>query len=193
MIDTIVAAATEVMGEDGAAALSLGEVARRVGMRTPSLYGYFESRAELCDEIFRRGWVDFAGVNADLVIGPGADLTDQLRQRLLDAVTWADQHRAEAELMFWRPIPHWQPSPEAFAAAVDAVSATARTLAEAQQAGLLRADADVEEMTEVFGVIFSGVISQQLSNEPGVDAATGRISRHAHAFAAMFTHRYGTG
>ena len=53
VIDAIVAATTEVMAEGGAASLSLGEVARRVGMRTPSLYGYFGIRADLCDEIFR--------------------------------------------------------------------------------------------------------------------------------------------
>lgn len=193
VIDAIVAAATEVMSEGGAASLSMGEVARRVGMRTPSLYGYFESRGALCDEIFRRGWESYGQITAGIVITPGTDLTEQLRQGLLDAVTWANTHRAAAELMFWRPIPHWQPSPEAFAPAVEMVARNAGTLRAAQAAGLLRDDADIEEMNELLGVLFSGVISQQLSNEPGVDAASGRVSRHAQAFAAMITHHYGTG
>ena len=190
--DAIVDAATEVMAEGGAAALTLGEVARRMGMRTPSLYGYFANRAALCDEIFRRGWVSYDQVNAGIVVQPDSDLAELLRQGLVDAVTWANAHRAAAELMFWRPIPHWQPSAEAFAPAVAAVGRTTQIVRDAQTHGLLRADADVEEMTELLGVIFSGVISQQLSNEPGVDAASGRVSRHACAFAAMFMHHYGT-
>ena len=39
-------------------------------------------------------------------------------------------------------------------------------------------------------MIFSGVISQQLSNEPGVRAEEGRVSRHAGAFADMFMSHY---
>lgn len=191
--DAIVAAATEVMTESGAAALSLGEVARRVGMRTPSLYGYFGNRAELCDEIFRRGWVDYGRVNAGLTITPETDLVGQLHQGLLDAVTWANEHRAAAELMFWRPIPHWRPSREAFAPAVEVVANSRRIVREAQAAGLVHADADIQEMHEALRALFTGVISQQLSNEPGVDAASGRASRHAEAFAAMFVHHYGTG
>lgn len=192
VIDAIVSAATEVMTEGGAASLTLGEVARRVGMRTPSLYGYFGSRAELCDEIFRRGWVGYGAVNARHEVTPATDLAEKLMQGILDSVTWANEHRAAAELMFWRPIPHWQPSPAAFAPAVEVVERTAQIVRDAQAVGLLRPDADVEEMTQLLGVVFAGVISQQLSNEPGVDAASGRASRHARAFAEMFMSRYGT-
>lgn len=191
-IEEIIAAATEVMAEHGAAGLSLGEVARRVGMRTPSLYGYFDGRGALCDEIFRRGWVDYGRVSARTRVDADTDLAEELRRGILDAVTWANANRAAAELMFWRPIPHWQPSPEAFAPAVEMVERTARIVREAQSVGLLRADADVVEMTELIGVIFSGVISQQLSNEPGVDAASGRVSRHAAALVDMYLSHYGS-
>lgn len=191
VVEAIVHAATEVMSEGGAASLSLGEVARRVGMRTPSLYEYFGNRAELCDEIFRRGWVEYGRVIGSIVVSRDVDLSETLRKALLDAVTWANAHRAAAELMFWRPIPHWQPAPAAFAPAVGVVAASAQMLRDAQSIGLVRADADVDEMTQVLGVLFTGVISQQLSNEPGVDAESGRASRHAASFAGMFLHCYG--
>ncbi|WP_432558123.1 TetR/AcrR family transcriptional regulator [Granulicoccus sp. GXG6511] len=190
--DAIVAAATEVMAESGAAALSLGEVARRVGMRTPSLYGYFGSRGELCDEIFRRGWIDYGRLTAGLEITAGTDLREELRSGILASVSWANDNRAAAELMFWRPIPNWRPASEAFAPAIEMVARTTRIVADAQSVGLLRADAEVTEMSELLGVIFSGVISQQLSNEPGVRAEDGRISRHAGAFADMFMSHYGS-
>ena len=54
--DEVLATALAVMNDAGASGLSLGEVAKRMGMRTPSLYGYFPSKAAVCDELFARGW-----------------------------------------------------------------------------------------------------------------------------------------
>lgn len=190
--DAIVAAATQVMTEGGAAALSLHEVARRVGMRTPSLYGYFASRAALCDEIFRRGWSAYGALTAGVTITSDSDFLAEVSRGLLDSATWAVQNRAMAELMFWRPIHNWEPSPEAFAPAVAAMGGVARILGEARTAGLVREDADLDEMAQAMAVLAAGIISQQLSNEPGVPAESGRASRYCDTFAAMFVHQFGT-
>src|SRR3954451_19065492 len=48
--------AAEIMAEEGVAGLSLGEIARRMGIRTPSLYVYFPSKHALYDALFARGW-----------------------------------------------------------------------------------------------------------------------------------------
>ena len=191
-IDAIVAAAVDVMGETGAAGLSLGEVARRVGMRTPSLYGYFASRSALCDEIFRRGWMSYRDdIVAGAGLSPDTDVVAFLSDLLTAAVDWANSHRAHAELMFWRPIPHWQPSPEAFEPAIEVLADAIASFARAKDLGLLRHDVDVDEVAQAWAVLVAGVISQQLSNEPGVAAADGRASRHAAALAAMFVAHYG--
>src|SRR6476619_4767063 len=55
-IEEIVDVAVEVMTEHGVGGLSLGEVARRIGMRTPSLYVYFDSKNAVYDAVFARGW-----------------------------------------------------------------------------------------------------------------------------------------
>src|SRR3954468_1026769 len=55
-IEEIVDVAIEVMTEQGVGGLSLGEVARRMGMRTPSLYVYFDSKNAVYDAVFARGW-----------------------------------------------------------------------------------------------------------------------------------------
>lgn len=189
--DAIVAAATEVMAEGGAASLSLGEVARRMRMRTPSLYGYFGSRGELCDEIFRRGWDDYGRLSA-VTVTADTDFPDLLRRALLESVTWANEHRAAAELMFWRPIPHWQPSAAAFGPAIAAMDNLVRVVAEAQAAGHVRDDVAADEVAQVLATLTVGVIGQQLANEPGVPAGEGRASRHAESFASMFLKEYGT-
>ena len=54
-IQEILDVAIEVMAEEGVAALSLAEVARRMGMRPPSLYQYFPSKLAVYDALFERG------------------------------------------------------------------------------------------------------------------------------------------
>src|SRR5256885_16808068 len=55
-IEEVLDHAVRIMAEDGVAGLSLGEIARRMGIRTPSLYVYFPSKNALYDALFARGW-----------------------------------------------------------------------------------------------------------------------------------------
>src|SRR6266567_1421463 len=55
MVAAILEAARAVMREEGVAALNLHEVARRVGLRTPSLYEYFPGKMALYDALYRFG------------------------------------------------------------------------------------------------------------------------------------------
>ena len=191
----IVETALEVMRERGAAGLSLGEIAKRMGLQTPSLYGYFVSKGALCDEIFARGWRELNEAMAAhyqqlAELAAGEDLVPHFRAGLSVYIGWALENAAAAQLMFWRPIQGWEPTGEAFVPAIQALADVATSLADLQRRGLLRADADVEEMTSVLTLLGSGVISQQLSNEPNVPAEQGRHSRHLVALAEMFSQRY---
>jgi AcrR family transcriptional regulator len=189
-VDRIVATAREVITEDGAAGLTLGEVARRVGMRTPSLYGYFAGRSDLCDELFRRGWTDLGQAVAHLVPTEGTDMAGLLTEAMDVSVGWALDHPADAQLMFWRPIARWQPSPSAYEPAERVMGITATSLGQAQRLGLLDPTADLEELVSVWVALVAGVISQQLSNEPGVGLADGRTSRHRNALVQMYAAHY---
>src|SRR5919206_13696 len=55
-IEQVLDVAVEVMAEQGVVGLTLGEVARRMGVRPPSLYGYFDGKNALYDALFERGW-----------------------------------------------------------------------------------------------------------------------------------------
>src|SRR5437870_7737391 len=57
-IDEILAIATDVMSEEGVNGLSLSEVARRLGVKPPSLYKYFDSLMAVFDALFERGQRD---------------------------------------------------------------------------------------------------------------------------------------
>ena len=92
--------------------------------------------------------------------------------------------------MFWRPIARWQPSPSAYAPAERVMGVTASSLGEAQRLGLLDPRADLDELVTVWVALVAGVISQQLSNEPGVPLAEGRTSRHRGALVRMYADHY---
>lgn len=192
-IDEIVHLASEVMAEAGAAALSLGEIAKRMGMRTPSLYGYFASKSALCDEIYARGWGDLADTMEPhyRVPGPTATAAETLSAGMHAFVGWALEHRAPAELMFWRPIAGWHPSREAYAAAVDLNSQLASWLSHMQDAGLLRDDIAIDELSSVLIVISTGIITQQLANQPGVDVNSGEFSSRIDVLVDTYLSRYG--
>src|ERR671926_1423259 len=55
-IEQVLDTAVAVMADQGVAGLTLGEVARRMGIRPPSLYVYFDSKHALYDALFERGW-----------------------------------------------------------------------------------------------------------------------------------------
>ncbi len=54
-IEEVLDIAVEIMAEQGVAGLSIGEIARRMGIRPPSLYVYFDSKNALYDALFARG------------------------------------------------------------------------------------------------------------------------------------------
>src|SRR3712207_9215212 len=61
-IEQVLDVAVEVMADQGVAGLTLGEVARRMGIRPPSLYGYFDAKDALYDALFERGWRELLAV-----------------------------------------------------------------------------------------------------------------------------------
>src|SRR3954447_5230797 len=145
-IEEVLDVAAEVMAEQGVAGLSIGEVARRMGIRPPSLYVYFDSKHALYDGLFARG--------SQLVLETMEQATDGLIERstsLEDAlhvagealVRWSVENTAYSQLLFWRPVPGFEPSPEAFASAVRLVSLSREQFTEMQARGWIRADASI--------------------------------------------------
>lgn len=189
-IEEVISVAVEVMAEHGVAGLSLGEVARRMGIRTPSLYVYFPSKNALYDAVFQRGAELFrTAVEATPPVGD--DLAGILTAAAETSVRWAVEHPTYAHLLFWRPVPGFEPSPEAYAPAV-AVAATAREhFGALQSRGLIRADVSTEELFRDWTILISGVVSQQLSNAPDEPFTQGAFTTRIPTVVAMFAGHYG--
>src|SRR3982074_32265 len=107
-IEEILEVAVEVMTEDGVAALSLAEVARRMGIRPPSLYQYFPSKAAIDNALVARG-----ARRVRAAAGPGpADPLARLRVFQEGFCRWCVENPVLAQLLFWRTVPGFEPSRE---------------------------------------------------------------------------------
>lgn len=166
-IEQLVDVAVQVMAEQGVAGLSLGEVARRMGIRPPSLYVYFESKNALYDAVFARGWREVLQTMEKI---PEPEQTMDLPAYLLNFaerfVRWALEHPVHTQLMGWRPVPGYEPSTEAYRSAVVVLDGGRDVLARLQALGLFAEHVTVDELLRVWTILTSGVITQQLANAP---------------------------
>ncbi|HET7530342.1 MAG TPA: TetR/AcrR family transcriptional regulator [Mycobacteriales bacterium] len=186
--------ALDVMAEQGVAGLSLGEVARRMGIRTPSIYVYFDSKNAMYDAIFARGWrlLDDAVAAGLDEARRQPDLRSRFLHRARVFVEWAISNPAYAQLMFWRPVPGWTPSADAYQAAVDLAERNRDEMRTLQAQGLLRQDVDAEDLFLAWTVFASGVVSQQLSNAPGASFDDGPYTTLLPQLVEMYVSLYAT-
>lgn len=188
-IDEALAHAVDIMTVEGVGALSISEMARRMGIRPPSLYKYFPSLHAVYDELFARGVRAQSAAVLPVLEGAGPG-PKRLAASAVAIVRWSVEHPALAQLLFARPVPGFEPSPESFAPSVEAMAITRNEFAAAIEQGLLRPDTDVDEIVALFTVVISGIVSQQLANEPGVSYELGRFSSRTERALEIFFAAY---
>ena len=181
----ILDAAVEVMAERGVAGLSLSEVARRVGIKQPSLYKHFASLHAVYDEVFREGAERQLEVVARAVQGSSPGVA--ALWAVVEAIgRLAMAHPVIAQLLAWRPVPDVTPSEAAFRPSVEMVEIVRTVLRDAVAAGELDAAADSDEGVALFAVVVTGTLTQQLANEPNATYESGRFSSLLPSACAMF-------
>ena len=118
-IASIVAAAWALAREHGIQLVSLRDLAKEVGMRQPSLYAYFDSKSALYDAMFADGNRQLLTTlsSIDLPSDPRA----ALKVHLGVFADFAVADPARNALLFRRVIPGFEPSPESYAIAVEAL------------------------------------------------------------------------
>lgn len=168
----ILDAAWELCHEHGLAALSLRELAQRVGMRAPSLYSYFASKEAIYDAMFADGQRQFAEHMAALPTDPANRRTVKEGTRLFAEFCTSDI--ARYQLMFQRTIPGFEPSPESYALAVETLEALGQHLV---TMGITE-----PRMLDLWTAISTGLVDQQISNDPGGDRWTRLIDEAADLF-----------
>ncbi len=188
-IDEALDHALEIMTEHGVGALTVSEMARRMGIRGPSLYKYFPSLHAVYDLAFARG---LASHHQSIwaAIEPLPRGVQRIRAATRATVAWCVSNPALAQLMYWRPVPGFAPSPTTFQASVNDMGDMHAELAEAVRLGQLDEAADSPDAVRLLTVVMSGLISQQMANEPGMPYETGVFTRLTDEAFEMFLARY---
>jgi AcrR family transcriptional regulator len=170
--EEILTAAWDVANEQGLAGVSLHEVARRVGLRQPSLYAYVDSKNGLYDAMFAQA------AQALLEHVTTINYPEDPRHAVvvMSRAMWGfvRDNPAEGQLLFERTIPGFEPSPVSYA------------VAESFQGWvvdkLLAAGVTDPGDADICTALVAGLISAQEANEPGGN----RWSRHLETVFGMF-------
>lgn len=171
MVETILDTARAIMREQGVAALSMQELARRLDMRAPSLYHYFSSKMAIYDALFRLGFTLY-GEQVEKSIH-SETWEDYVRSSLEDYLTFALQNPELYQLCFERPVPGFVPSPESLELSLALLRQTYQRAAELTEHR--KTDLPTEKMVDLIIAMMHGITAQHLSNEPQLPLGQGRF------------------
>ena len=155
----ILEVAWRMVRAEGLASLSLRALARAVGIEPQSLYTYFPSKHAVYDAMFAEG-------NRELLRRlQSVDWPDEPRATLLAlgelSLRFDTEDAARSQLLFDRVIPGFEPSPESYAVAVQAL--------ELCRAQLERVGLGDQVAVDLFTALTAGLATQQRANDPGGD------------------------
>ncbi|WP_109508944.1 TetR/AcrR family transcriptional regulator [Nocardioides speluncae] len=171
----ILDAAWAVAHEKGIAALTLKDVAERVGMRPPSLYSHFASKNAIYDAMFGQAWTGCLEAMTDAASRMPAEPRARLLWMSHAYFEYAVADLARNQLMNVRISADFEPSPEAYAPSVATFEQARRTMAEIG----IRDDADLD----LFSALIGGLVDAQLANDPGGDRYSRLLDRAVGMFA----------
>lgn len=156
--EEILDAAWALAREHGLAGFSLRDLAQAVGMKAPSLYEYFDGKEAIYDAMFAQGYEQFA---AAISVEPDDDVRKRFKAAARRFADFCAADPARFQLLFQRPIPGFVPSPASYEIAVAAYEQMRQEMGEIG----ITDQADLDLWTS----ISTGLVSQQMSNDPGGD------------------------
>ncbi len=185
----ILEAARAVMREQGVAALSLREVARRVRMQAPSLYAYFPSKMALYDALFLMG-VRMRAAYRDRADAGRVDFWDRLEGRFESYMRFAQEHPELYQLAFERPVPGFVPSAESLEEAFRAPAGFEQMIVDGVAAGQVVLDMPVAQARDLMIGMIHGLTAHHMANEPELPVGSGRFGSQIPAAVALFRTRW---
>jgi AcrR family transcriptional regulator len=172
MIAAILQAGREIMRENGAAGLTMNELARRVGMRPPSLYNYFSGLMDVYDALFRLGFALW-GEYLEEYIQDARTWQDQIRLAMEAYMTFAMQNPELYQLCFERPVPRFVPSEESLRVSFGNLEEVYARVAALQDA--VQTDLRPQQMADLVIAISHGLTALHMANEPELPVGQGRF------------------
>src|SRR5579884_194400 len=185
MIDAILATARDLMRDNGVAALSLSEIARRLQVTTAALYRYFPSKVALYDALFRAAmqvfWSYITPVWEDYPPGwPQVEAWIEARMR------FAQEQPELFSLLFERPVPGFEPSPRSMEESVGRLAQAQQVFARLVEEGVIEPPVPPDRAFDLFIAMTHGLSAQHIANEPQLPIGEGRYGSLAPDTAALF-------
>ena len=171
----IVDAAWDIARTGGLAAITLREVAARVGMRSPSLYSHFESKNAIYDAMFGQAWSDYLAVCQERAVLIPTSPRKALLYMVQTFVDFAVADPARFQLMNQRMVVDFEPSAEAYAPSVQVLGLFR------EQLSLIGVSANGD--ADLCVAIIGGLVDAQLANDPGGTRWTDQLPRAMDMFA----------
>jgi AcrR family transcriptional regulator len=185
MKHAILEAARQVMREEGVAALNLQEVARRVGVRAPSLYEYFPGKMALYDALFRMGVRLYAER-----MNHFTERTDSFWERaqtgLENYMAFAQEYPELYQLVQERPVPGFVPSEESMQESRGLLTMTDAIVEKGIERGSIALGITVSQARDLFLAMMHGLTALHMANEPEIPVGSGRFGSLLPAALALF-------
>jgi len=172
MMQTILDTARAIMREEGVAALSMHELARRLEMRPPSLYNYFSGLMDIYDAVFRLGftlWRDH--VNEYVRTAPSWQ--EGVRLAMEAYMTFAIQNPELYQLCFERPVPGFVPSDESMKVSLDGLEEWYAYITGLQDD--IQSDLPPRQIADLLIAMMHGLTALHIANEPHLSLGQGRF------------------
>ena len=175
--DAIIEAAWALVAEEGLAGLSLRELARRAGITTPTVYSYFETKNAIYDAMFGQAARQFA----DRMTEPHGndDVREVLAATARRFAEFCTGDPVRYQLLFQRTLPGFAPSAESYAPAVRALAVLEEVL--------VQNNINDPRHLDLATALVTGLVDQQVSNDPGGDRWIRLIDESVDMFLAHCT------
>jgi len=173
MIQTILDTARTIMREEGVAALSMQELARRLDMRAPSLYHYFVGKMDIYDALFRLGFTLYAEHMEKTTLG-AQTWQEELQGNFEAYMTFAMQNPELYQLCFERPVPGFVPSNQSLELSFGLLHRSFERIS-ARLYAEIATDLPAEQVRDLVIAMMHGLTALHLANEPGLPVGQGRF------------------
>ena len=157
----IVDAAWQAAREHGLAQITLRDIADRIGMQAPSLYSHMASKNAIYDAMFAQAWSECLELTNQAEVNCPVDRRGAIRHYARTYFDFATEDPVRNQLINQRTIPGFEPSPQAYAPAVEAL--------ESLRVVMVKHGITAQEDIDLYVALLGGLADSQLANDPGGD------------------------
>lgn len=171
-IQTILKTAREIMRENGVAALSMHELARRLEIQPPSLYNYFSGLMDIYDALFQQGFTMW-GEYVEEYIQDAQTWKEKIQLSMEAYMTFALKYPELYQLCFERPVPGFVPSEESLRVSFGHLEDMYAQVASLKE--FLQTDLPPKQLADLVIAISHGMTALHMANEPHLPLGQGRF------------------